>query len=166
MICGIFFVQQVITPTYNKACVALQAHVVIFAYSRLMKFVRLTTTDNSYEANFLKEDLEGEGIPSFLTNENITNLVPNTVGLFGAGIQVMVPEEAYERAKAVLQKRQQVMAVMRCPHCDSMNVRFGLGSTGWLRKTVAVVMSLIAWIPFGNIRNTYYCDDCQFEFKK
>src|SRR5688572_24240185 len=75
------------------------------AYLYSVRFVRLTTIDNSYEANFLKEDLDQAGIPCFLTNENITNLIPSTFGLLGSGIQVMVAEEELGKAKEVLALR-------------------------------------------------------------
>ncbi len=37
-----------------------------------MQFVQVHTSDNSYEANFIKDKLEREGIACFLTNENFT----------------------------------------------------------------------------------------------
>ena len=131
-----------------------------------MRFVRLTTIDNSYEANFLKDDLGVAGIPCFLTNENITNLMPHTFGLLGSGIQVMVPEGELGKAKEVLALRAQVGKVIACPNCSSRNIHFGLGPGKRLKTVLAIMASVVAWMPMGNIRNKYYCNDCKTEFSK
>lgn len=69
--------------------------------------IRLTTCNNSVEAYTLKNLLENEGIESYLTNENFTNLLPGYTGMLGSGIQIMVREEDAARAQAVLAERQQ-----------------------------------------------------------
>ncbi len=58
-----------------------------------MRFINLCTVDNSYEANFIKEDLEDNGIPCILTNENITTLMPHMNGILGSGVQVLVDKK-------------------------------------------------------------------------
>jgi hypothetical protein len=121
-----------------------------------MQYVRLTTIDNSYEANFLKDDLGVAGIPCFLTNENITSLVPHTFGLLGSGIQVMVPEADLGKATEVLALRAQVGKVITCPNCDSRNIRFGLGPDKRFSTVLTIVVSVLAWMPMGNIKNKYY----------
>jgi DNA-directed RNA polymerase subunit RPC12/RpoP len=131
-----------------------------------MRFVRLTTIDNSYEANFLKDDLGVAGIPCFLTNENMTNLLPHTFGLLGSGIQVMVPEGELGKAKEVLALRSQVGKVISCPNCNSQNIRFGLAPGNKFKTVLAIMASVVAWAPMGNIRNKYYCNDCKTEFSK
>ncbi len=66
------------------------------------KVVRLLTCDNSFEANLIKGRLENEGIESFLTNENITTLMPHLNTLFNSGAQVMIFEKDLERAREIL----------------------------------------------------------------
>jgi hypothetical protein len=67
-----------------------------------MKVIRLMTCKTAFEANLIKGRLENEGIPSFLTGENFTTLMPNFLGSFGSGVQVMVFEKDKEKADEVL----------------------------------------------------------------
>lgn len=51
-----------------------------------MNTIRLTTCNDSFEANLIKDKLENEGIECFLTNENFTSLFPIYNGILGSGI--------------------------------------------------------------------------------
>jgi hypothetical protein len=51
------------------------------------ELITLATINNSIQAHLLKSRLESEGIPCFLTDENINTLLP--AGPFG-GIKVQV----------------------------------------------------------------------------
>ena len=67
------------------------------------KLVHLATFSNTISAHLLRTKLESEGIPSFLNNENITNLLPHYFNIMGSGVQVLVPSEKLEEAQNIAQ---------------------------------------------------------------
>ncbi|HKJ82161.1 MAG TPA: DUF2007 domain-containing protein [Ignavibacteriaceae bacterium] len=125
---------------------------------------RLVTCENSIEAGFIINKLEQDGIECFLTNENFTSLFPNFTGILGAGVQVMVEEENYDIALKLIKENAR-KDVIRCPNCNSDQVIYSFGNkaTG---KIIAIILSLILWIPFGNIKRTCFCKECRTEFKR
>jgi hypothetical protein len=129
-----------------------------------MTTVVLTTCANAFEANLIKGMLENNEITCFLTNENFSTLMPHYSGVMGAGIQIIIDEKDMPKAKELLlsQSKENVLV---CPVCGSSNVSFGLGSDR-IKKILSVLFSLLIWIPFGNIRSIYYCQDCKTEFKR
>lgn len=124
----------------------------------------LTTCNNPIEANLIKGMLENNEIKCFLTNENFSTLMPHYTDIMGAGVQIIIDEKDMPKAKELLLSQSKGNALV-CPDCGSANVSFGLGSN-WIKKILAVLFSLVIWIPFGNIRSTYYCQDCKTEFKR
>jgi DNA-directed RNA polymerase subunit RPC12/RpoP len=128
-----------------------------------MRFINLCTVDNSYEANFIKEDLADQGIPCIVTNENFTNLMPHLNGVLGSGIQVLVDRGDFEAAREILEKRRK-KDIVTCPECGSRNIKYGLGPTLKTSKILALILSLIIAAPTRHIRQTYYCNDCKHEF--
>jgi len=127
-----------------------------------MSIIRLTICDSVIEANFLKNNLENEGIECFLTNEISSTLVPVYNGMMNAGIQVMINEEDLEKASKLIE-HPDVIKPLVCPNCNSSNIKFGFGKRkGW--KVLGVILSLLVAIPFGNIKRYYYCKDCKAEF--
>lgn len=129
-----------------------------------MAIVRLITCNNSVEANMLKSLLENEGIECFLTNENFTTLMPGYNGMLGSGIQVMIDERDNEKALEIL-SQQGTEELIKCPNCSSEKVVFGLGEKKF-KKIIVVILSTLFFIPFNNIRNTYYCKNCKTEFQR
>jgi len=130
-----------------------------------MRFINLCTVDNSYEANFIKEDLEDKGIPCILTNENITSLMPHMNGILGSGIQVLVDKDDLITAREILDKRK-TSDVVVCPDCNSKNIKYGLGTTNKGKKILALIIAIVIGSPTKHIRQTYYCEDCKREFGK
>ena len=128
-----------------------------------MKTIILTTCNNSFEANLIKGMLENNGIKSFVLNENASSLLPHLNGIMGAGVQVMIDASDLETAKELIASQSVVKEII-CPCCGSTNVKFGLGSNK-LKMIFAILLSLFFWVPFGYIKNTYYCKDCKTEFK-
>jgi len=128
-----------------------------------MSIIRLTTCYNIIEANMLKNNLENEEIECFLTNENFTTLMPGYRGMLGAGIQIMIEEENYERATQLLNIKENP-EIIRCPKCNSENVSFGLGKNRTTKLFFAILSALIT-VPLGNIESTYYCKNCNQDFK-
>jgi hypothetical protein len=128
-----------------------------------MSIVLLTTCNTSVEANLLKGMLKNNGISCFLANENFSNLMPHYNGIMGSGVQIMIDETDKEKALGLLEEQQKDVRIL-CPHCNSANVTYGLGKRK-IGKYVAILLSLFLMIPFGNLRNTFYCRDCKTEFK-
>jgi hypothetical protein len=88
--------------------------------------------------------------------------MPNYSGMMGSGVQVIVDEKDIELAKTLI--AETTTDESRCPNCNSTNIRFGLGNNRF-RRIFTIIISLLFWIPFGNIRNTHFCKDCNTEFK-
>lgn len=65
------------------------------------KTVKLTTCENSFQANVIKGRLESEGIQSMLKNENF-NFLYGGLNNSSVGVDVVVLEEDLERAKIIL----------------------------------------------------------------
>ena len=128
-----------------------------------MKTKRLTTCNNSQEAALIKGNLENHGIKCMITNENTTTLIPYFNGMMGAGIQVLVLEEDYEQAVTLI--NPDAASKIICPHCGSTDIKYGLGRYKHI-KLFAIIMSLLATIPFGNIKLTYNCRNCRRDFKR
>ena len=126
---------------------------------------RLTTVSNSIEATFLQHALEMEGIDSFITNEYTSTMLPHLDGMLGHGIQIMVRETDYEKAKGILTAKQNESQTRACPHCGSLDIGFGMKGKKRLLDRLLIFLSVIAAIPMGNIKNKYYCKDCGEDFE-
>lgn len=121
---------------------------------------RVLTCDTVTEAHLVKGRLLNEGIESFLTNEHITNLLPHYNNMLGGGIQVMVPEADYVRAREILRdKIEPDLRVQVCPYCGSKNIGLGIGKKKSL-KFINILLALSAAFPMGNLKPKYYCKDC------
>jgi len=129
-----------------------------------MKIVVVKTFDNSFQAYLIKGKLESEGIECFLTNENLTTLIPNFTNLLDMGIGLMVSEEDYPKAREIIndQKTEKV-ADNVCPNCNSKNIRRKYGKSN-IPKWIVLVMSLILYLPLVNKKFRYICRDCKTEF--
>lgn len=66
-----------------------------------METVFLSTVENSFQAEVLKDLLINEDIESFFKNENISTVLGNIPGF---QIEIYVFEEDYERAKEILKE--------------------------------------------------------------
>ena len=127
------------------------------------KTIRLITCGNIIDAYFIKDRLTNEGIECFLTNENFTNLMPNYYNLFGSGVQVFVIEEDYEKSRELLKdKLEPENVVMACPYCGSTDIGMGLGKHKGL-KVFNILLAILAGIPIGNVKMSYYCKTCKEE---
>lgn len=130
---------------------------------RNQKMIILKTCESVVEAYFLKHQLENEGIPCFISNENFASMMPNYFRILGNGVHVHVADEDLEKARAILSKTTPENA-MTCPNCGSHKIRFGLGKrqTG---KWLWAILSASMLIPFNNLNNRYLCLDCKHEFQ-
>ncbi|MBN1116840.1 MAG: DUF2007 domain-containing protein [Bacteroidales bacterium] len=123
----------------------------------------LLICNNIQEAHILKGRLANEGIPALVANDNFTNLLPVYNGMLGAGIQILVYEEDWDKASKLLKINDFAESCKICPNCGSANIKFGIGRNSTI-KFFGIILSLLAFIPFGNIRGSYYCKDCHTEF--
>ena len=119
------------------------------------------TCENSFEANMVKGRLESAELQCFLTNENISSLLPQYHRMLGAGVQVMIKAEDYNKAVEVLDLAIPAEAV--CPGCNSTNLKLSLGKNKG-KKVITMLLSLFSGVPFNNINNVYHCLDCHTEF--
>lgn len=106
--------------------------------------------------------LDNENIECFLTNENFTTLVPFYNGMLGAGIQIMIDEKDYDASYKLINKPNSVDQLI-CPNCKSTNISFGFGNKKGL-KVLGVLLSLLVFVPFGNIKRYNHCNDCKSDF--
>lgn len=130
-----------------------------------MRYVNLTTAEDSYQAHFLRKALEDEGIKCIVTNEHMSNLFP-LAGPLGNDIQIQVVEPDFEVARNILNKLKANTDTIRCPNCDSLHVKYGLGITNRLKRIVFLVMATVFWVPIAKVLFVYYCLDCKTEFRK
>lgn len=70
-----------------------------------MDYIKIRTFSSLPEAHIVKGRLENEGIPCFLTNENLTNLFPQFPGILGSGVQLFVHKSNVEAAQALLNEQ-------------------------------------------------------------
>jgi hypothetical protein len=131
---------------------------------RAMNYVTLCTVDNSYEANFIKDELGEEGILCMVMHETTSQIMPHLNGMLGAGVQVLVAVTDLPRAKEVVSLRS--LMALSCPNCGSSNIEFGMGSQHRFKRLLMIAMSILAAVPFGNVKQLYHCSDCQAEFRK
>jgi len=114
-----------------------------------------------YEAYFAKNQLEIEGIESFVFDEYIIAVHPfysNAVG----GVKVMVYGDEIEKAKLIIDKYQEEQReylesiLHRCPNCDSPNIR--------RKSTFHIILSILCIFVFGIIWVAFYrknkCNEC------
>lgn len=129
-----------------------------------MSIVRLTTCENSIEAQRIIDLLKDSGIECFTTNENFTALLPQYNGLMGAGIQIMIDDRDIEIAKKILLD-ERPEKINQCPECQSVNIGVKLsGNNSITLKIIYVLYSLVLGEPFGNVKPINYCKSCKAEF--
>jgi len=126
---------------------------------------RILTCESIAQAYLLKGRLANEGIDSFLTNENFTNLFPLYNNMLGSGIQLMIDEKDEVEAKKILKEYIEPNNVeMICPYCGSQNIVLGLGRNKGF-KILNMLIAILAFLPLGHIKPKYYCKDCNKEIK-
>lgn len=125
-----------------------------------MDYLPLKICDSSIDAHLVKNKLERENIPCFLTNENITNLFPHYFGILGSGVQVLVHKDDYNKAKKLIApKVNQII----CPNCKSENISSELEKPK-NKLLIGAIIILLA-MPAGNLLNKYICRECKTAFK-
>jgi len=92
-----------------------------------MQTTRLITCDSLAEAHLIKGKLNNEGIECFLTNENITNLMPHYNNMLGSGVQIIVNEVDLIAARKIIKdKLAPDNDIIVCPYCGSTDIGLGI----------------------------------------
>ncbi|MEI9919653.1 MAG: DUF2007 domain-containing protein [Bacteroidota bacterium] len=130
-----------------------------------MRYVELTTVNDSFQAYFLKKALEDEGIQCIVANEHSSYMLP-IPGPLGLVIQVRVTEEDFDAAQKVLAKLRVDTDEVICPNCGSKDVTLGLGSTNKFKRIVMLMMSFAFFATPGKVTRVYTCNVCNTEFDK
>jgi len=73
--------------------------------SNKMKYIKLKLCIDVLEANIIKGHLENEGIQCYIANEHISNLLPSISIIKGEGPQIMVLDDDFERAEALISEQ-------------------------------------------------------------
>ncbi len=131
-----------------------------------MKSVRLISCDDFFEAYIIKGRLDNEEIPCYIVNENFSSLLPYLKNMLGGGLQVMVSESDYKRAIDLIHEEtgyEKQNSKKQCPSCGSQNIGLSLGNNK-IKKILAIIISLFAFIPIGNIYIKKHCKNCGEEF--
>ncbi len=129
-----------------------------------MKTIR--TCDDLFGAELLKGRLISEGIPAEVIHGAIEQVLPYSFGMPSLRPQVVVADEDFDRAAALLQE-DAPPATLACPYCGSEDIRFGLqGGSLWRRIVLWIMLPvyLISGGPLGKINSSYYCKTCQGRF--
>jgi len=125
-----------------------------------MNTVRLITCNTLIDAHFIQVRLNNEGIECFLTNENSANLLPLFNNMLGSGVQVIVDISDVERAQEIIKdKLNPIIDEMICPHCGSNKIKLGIGNKKGI-KILNIFLTLLLWLPMGNMKPKYYCKSC------
>ena len=127
-----------------------------------MRTIRIKTCNDIVEASLIKGRLKNEGIPSFITNQHFSTLLPNYNHLLGAGISLFVFENDFEKAALVLHEVNPSTS-LHCPHCGSSKIYPEFGKT-MIKKLVIVFISIMALLPFSNLKTKYHCISCGENF--
>lgn len=130
---------------------------------QLYKPVLLFTCTTPEEAHIVRGRLESAGIDAFILHEHFAGIMPHYAGVLGSGVQVLVRCKDFEQARDELKTNQPQTAKVLCPQCSSQNVRVGLGHAK-AKKIIIMVLSMLIWVPFGNIRSHFICRDCKKVF--
>jgi len=127
-----------------------------------MSVIRIKTCNDQFEARILKARFNQVGIECFLTNELFTEMMPHYGRMMDSGVQVMIDEKDKAAALEILNE-QETETIIKCPHCKSPNVASGPGRR-WASRYMLLILSIIIFIPFPNLKNKCYCRDCGREF--
>ena len=75
----------------------------------------------------------------------------------------MVSETDYVKAREILTIAENEKKI-KCPNCGSLNVGFGIRGKNRIGDRLLIILSALFAMPMGNIKNKYYCKDCNNDF--
>lgn len=132
--------------------------------------ITFQTFDNPISANIIKARLEENGIPCFLSDENMVTLQP-IFNLALGGIRLNIFEEDLEEAQLIVNEKEDLQPVDEdsestfiCPKCKSTDVKYGAATNKKFGVLTLIVSFLLFVYPF-KIKKVYHCFDCGNEFE-
>ena len=129
-----------------------------------MRTVRLITCEDPFKAHVIQGALENEGIASVLHNENASNVLRGLTPTI-TGVDILVYEDDYEAAMALLERNQMVPEQLKyCPQCGSADIRLRLKRGKRWRAALATVMTMLTAAPPGTEHWEYVCSRCGARF--
>lgn len=121
--------------------------------------------DDPFSANLIKGKLESEAIEACVLNENTNSILSYSAAITSLLPQVVVADEDFERACALLDDS---LAVCICPECGSDDVEFSFSGRSAMHrffiKFVMLPISLISLSPLNMVKRTYICHKCKHQF--
>lgn len=126
-----------------------------------MRSVRLKTYSSEIEAHLAKSLLDDAGINCFLSNQNFSSLHPNYAFILGSGVELFVDESDVAEANSIINSSQATdeKGELVCKNCGSRNIVFKYKNIT-LGKWMLLFLSLLFFIPFGNLTKDRVCKDC------
>ena len=126
-----------------------------------MRSVRLQTYSNEFEAQLAKSLLDDAGIGCFLSNQNFSSLHPNYAFMLGSGIGLYVDDQDADEASAIINNSRSAneQGELVCQACGSRNIVFKYKNISF-GKWLLLLLSLLFFIPFGNLTKDRVCKDC------
>ena len=131
------------------------------------KIVAFRHFDTAIEANIVKTKLDVNGIPCFLTEENMANLYPG-VGFHLAAFRVRLHlfSEDVERATGILDEMSHLEvnedAIATCPRCLSTQVARAYSKKPEGRF-LRLLFTALVMIPIPALQ-VNHCSNCGLEF--
>lgn len=135
------------------------------------QLVTIKTFTYPHEAYVIRGRLESEGIQTFLKDEmtvQVYNFYSNAIG----GVKLQVFPEDVDRALSIIDSvketprevvtfsKKEFDATHTCPFCHSENISH-TKKANWL----TLIPYLIVGFIFPVYKNSYYCFDCEREWK-
>jgi hypothetical protein len=130
-----------------------------------MQFKLIRSYDNYISANLQLQQLEAEGIRSYLQDENTVTLAPQFSNAIG-GIKLMVDLIQYEEALKILDGLDEAYRkTVACPKCGANSIERELK----MNTPVNWVTSILTWM-FGSYavapEQQYRCGPCGHVMKQ
>ncbi len=138
---------------------ALVSELCVFYNEMKLKMKTIAAYRDTYEAYLVKGQLEGEGIPAIVADENLVSI--NWMYSYAiGGVKVKVPENVIDRAQEILASYQNEENITEkrdmdiCPKCSASSIsanRYSLWS---------LIPTLFFLLPIFFRRKKWICDSC------
>jgi len=125
------------------------------------EIIVFTQFDSGIEANIIKTKLDANGIPCFLTEENMAGLYPGQQAL-AFRIRLHIFKKDVEEVSNLLMEKQTDQAEVSCPTCHSQKIQREFPKELSLKPfTALTVLFFGVFMPHKKVN---HCLDCDCEF--